>query len=306
MKMYHSNYRVLDFLEDYNIDYKERGKNIGRDSINITCFRCDDKSYHLGIHKDFGIFHCWRCGYSGNFKTLVKDLLCTSYSKAAVITSKYCVDGDVSVETNVSDVKSIDYYTFYDYPKYLKKHRDYALKYLTLRYCPHDYLLKCGFVVTNNSFGVYLPIYYNHKLVSWQIRYIKHKNLRYKSCPGIILNKYLFFYDDACIKLTKDTTLCLVEGVFDVFTVRCIHPTVGLFGSEISKEQILLLKKLMFDKLYIIVDGDDTKSKMKAENIFFSLPFVKNKYIIELPEGEDPNSLGPNRMKEILRDYDSY
>ena len=297
-------FAVEKFLQDYGIDYKSRGKNVGRESVNVKCPKCDDPSYHLGIHKTGGYFGCWRCNFSGNFVSLISNLLDISYYAALNIAKRYQISGEkIEVKSKFSEPKTLDNtYSFDSFPEKYKKYRDLALKYLKSRHAPSDYILKCKFYLAPGKFGVVLPILDSTDPSAFQIRYIYHyADARYCKPDGIEFSKLLFNYDNVA-KGTVDT-LCLVEGIFDAFSCMPFFPTVAIFGTKISAHQLLKIRNLSPRRILFCFDGNMTKYEKKLLDIITLFPFVKEKIIVNLPSDKDPNDLGPQGMKELFKEY---
>lgn len=85
---------------------------------------------------------------------------------------------------------------------------------------------------------------------------------------------YLFGLDLALSAVRAKGKLLLVEGCFDVFRLRQkgIQNVAGLMSSEISKSQVMLLKKLGINEVYLLLDGDSTgqaKDKKIAETLSY-------------------------------------
>ncbi len=293
---------IIRFLNDYSIEYITSGKNVGRNSVNVKCPKCGDPSFHLGIHLENGIFNCWRCNVSGNFVKLVNLLLNTSISKARYIAFKYGYGSSIKVKQSIHNYEAslpFELFDFYDIPSILEKYGKLVVSYLKARNCPSWFLPSCKLAYGKLLYGAAIPLFMCNKLVGYNIRFLVNtkkwsRYYLYKKEP------VLFFYDHAAEKLRFNDTLCIVEGVFDVFALCDLYPTVGLLTSKITLEQISLLRELPFKKLYVILDGDDNKRKAKVEQIFTMLPFIKYKYDIVLPDGKDPANIGINNLKQLL------
>ena len=62
-------------LTKFGIPFRDQGKNVGSDDVNINCPFCNmDPSYHCGISRSTGVFHCWVCNASGSFRKLIVRL----------------------------------------------------------------------------------------------------------------------------------------------------------------------------------------------------------------------------------------
>ena len=54
---------VKAILDELGIDYKESGKNVGSNDININCPFCNAEK-HLGISLGSGVVNCWVCEFN--------------------------------------------------------------------------------------------------------------------------------------------------------------------------------------------------------------------------------------------------
>jgi hypothetical protein len=81
----------------------------------------------------------------------------------------------------------------------------------------------------------------------------------------------------------------LVEGVFDSIAIK--HNSIPLFGKFLSsklKEKILSTRP---EDIYICLDSDAIYDSINIAKFLLDNG-IKNVYIIELPVGEDPGTLG--------------
>jgi len=56
---------IISILQALGIPYRERGKNVGREHVNICCPLCGEQRYHLGFHRTDGWWKCFVCGEGG-------------------------------------------------------------------------------------------------------------------------------------------------------------------------------------------------------------------------------------------------
>ena len=56
-----------EFIKSLGIPVRERGKNVGRDFINICCPLCHETRFHLGFHRTEGWWKCFVCGEGGQW-----------------------------------------------------------------------------------------------------------------------------------------------------------------------------------------------------------------------------------------------
>lgn len=261
MKISHSNtYDVVSFLKDNGIEFVERGKNVGRNDVNVKCFNCDDPSYHLSIHKHSGVWHCWRCSVRGNFIGLIKQLLNVSLSKAISIAKKYSDNDFVVEEHNGRKLQFPDNCFPLLEPRNDEHelYRKLAVEYLVSRYVnPYD---KFDWKFTPRtddmySYLVIIPLYFNYEVVSWiGRRYIPTIKPKYVNAPkekSVMTTKQILFnYDN----YTEDDFIFLTEGIFDA--LRFGRLGISTFGKIVSNEQINLLTIKRPKKIFYVPDKD--------------------------------------------------
>lgn len=94
-----------------------------------------------------------------------------------------------------------------------------------------------------------------------------------------------------------DMPICLVEGVFDAFAIR--HNAIPLFGKHISNT----LKQRIVDKkvktIYVCLDEDARKQAVSTAEYFMVNGI--SVHFIELPQGQDPSSLGYEKINEMIK-----
>lgn len=283
-------------LEELGLDYRESGKNVGKDWIGVCCPFCgDDLNYHLGVCLNAPVISCFRCGKDGNFITLaIKEL--GSYDKAIKFLKKLT---PLELRTK-EDNTEIDFITKLELPKnagrlpttyqinYLQK-REYNWKKLHDKYNLHY----CG---PTGDFAnrIIVPVYQRRKLVTYtSIDISVNSNLRYKhlsETKSIIPIKKLLFG----IENTNNHTVCVVEGLFDQFRIG--DGSVCGFGANITSDQILLLSK--FSKVYVAFDGDDP-GRQAAIKLRNTLAVFCDVDIIHLPQNQDPDSLPQRDIDQI-------
>ena len=66
---------VKDFLLEYNINFKESGKNVAATDINVDC-PWGGAELHLGIMRETGILLCWVCNLEGvKYRTFLSYIM---------------------------------------------------------------------------------------------------------------------------------------------------------------------------------------------------------------------------------------
>jgi DNA primase len=93
----------------------------------------------------------------------------------------------------------------------------------------------------------------------------------------------------------KDINIC--EGVFDAMTVG--ENSIPIFGKFLPKKLRLKIKEKSVKRVNIILDNDARKEALElCENLMSEGIDV---YMIEIPEGTDPNEMGSEKIKNIIQ-----
>jgi len=104
---------IVGLLDALGLPYRVRGRNVGRDHVNICCPRCGDKRFHLGFHKADGWFKCLRCGTGGRWGKKAKRILAEAAGvsltqiEALVKESSAFLCGQQDIEDFASDVPGL-------------------------------------------------------------------------------------------------------------------------------------------------------------------------------------------------------
>ncbi len=264
----------------------------GKTKYNFNCPKCaeqnlgrPDNKYNLGVllESNNNIFNCWKCGYKGRVKTLLKD-----YGKK----------------------QDYDAYVFYNMEDYTDVHQVKKQNYLFTN-LPKDFISFEMFDIVNNENHkkAYDYLVYDRKI---PIRTIKFYKLG--ACfegffkDRIIIpsydkdNKLNFFVGRTFIKDLKPTYLhnevdkttfifnefninwnhpiYLVEGAFDMLSLPI--NTISLNGKILLDN---ILQKLIKYKSYVVLILDDDankeslaiKQKLDLYDIKNKVIFLKNK-----------------------------
>ncbi|MHA1590935.1 MAG: hypothetical protein ACTSUP_00360, partial [Candidatus Heimdallarchaeaceae archaeon] len=137
-----------------------------------------------------------------------------------------------------------------------------------------------------------IPIYYGGVLVSYQAADLTGRaKVKYDTAPGNI-NNYLYNYDKI------DKRMILVEGILDAW--RMETNVCAIFGSSLSKKQQGLILDKNLKELIFCWDGDTFWKARRVSNYFRS--FIEKVIVVKLPEEEDPDSLGRDKVYDLIRE----
>ncbi len=324
--------RLINFLRENFIEYRDYGPNVSSNNVNIRCPLCkNDPSFHMGINYNTGVFGCWRdplhkgknVAYLLSKVTklpvskIVRDLgLVTTLAKDDMAKALEIVSGDnKQVYTEPRQNKTLtfkkSFIPLFDSDinfRYIKPAIDYLqargfsrvvdmAKYYSLHY---DYYGEW-------KYRIIFPIYYKNKLVTWVGRSInnnlkpKYKDLS-KEESVIHCKDCLFDYDN----LTKGgEVLCITEGVIDAAKVNMPNKGIRatcLFTKKATEQQLDLLYSLkgLFDKVLIVLDNDALSDAISLSEKL--KPYIDACVVVMDDAYEDPGSIPQHLVyKEIQK-----
>ena len=299
--------QILNLLEKYNIEYWTSGKNVSvGSSVNIRCCFCDDHSNHLGIFYETMCYNCWKCGASGHLSWLLVKLLDLSIEQAQAMTDtpvdfkKEAVDQIEAIFESAQDeieekewedailppffepiMESTEFHLLNQYMQgRRKKNGTYGRSIARGTLIKHQ----CGICRAGPMMNrLVIPILFDGELIGYQGADLTGRaTLKYRTSKTPV-KEYLYNYDNI-----TGRTMIVTEGVLDCWRVG--HDAVATFGTTLIDEQRQLIIDKNLDTLIWVWDGDAYWKTVKEAAYFRPLfPSVK---IAELPDGEDPDSLG--------------
>lgn len=301
-------YNFKKFFEDHAVPYS--GPN-SRSRYELPCYfpDCGSSSgkYIASIHiESQNTINCYKCG-ARSLNEVVPYM--TGGQNWDDIKYNYKLEKnarDLLLQQNKPETV---YAESVKLPKGDKGLNDRAYQYLYKRsFSPNEIVEKYNIYSTNHignyKFRIIIPIYFDHKLISYQGRDytgLVPKEKRYKSCKK---EDETFHYKHMVYNIdnAKEDYVIIVEGPFDVFTLG--DNTVCTFGIGYTTQQINLISK-RFKKAFILYDpGTDAQkqaNKLGGELSGLGLE-VKN---INLKSDKDPGDLSTNEAnylkKKILR-----
>lgn len=152
-----------------------------------------------------------------------------------------------------------------------------------------------------------------NKIVAFGARLINNNHPKYLNSPETVLFKkseVLYAYNKAITQGLKKNYIILTEGYLDILSLHMagIKESVASLGTAVSEFHLRRLWD-MIDEIIICMDSDNAGLHASKRIIDIALPLIKsNKKLsfINLPQGEDPNSLlqrqgGANLFYELLQ-----
>lgn len=304
---------IEEYLQARGIPYSNsNSKNVGKNSIGISCPFCGDHQYsgnnHLGIKLDTKQWNCWICGAgkSKHLLSLIVELENCSYQQAEEILKPFTHSDLVSIYGRHQE--PIQLKSKLVLPKeckneLLRPHR----KYLGSRGFDPDYIFykyklkSVGPISKRWKLSLIAPIFYNHRMVSFiSADVTRERAEKYKNLPidesVIPINDTIYNLDNA-----KNSVL-VVEGITDVWNIG--DSCVGLYTKRATLQQLKILSE--FDRVFIMLDSDTNKPLTlnmlpPSEQLAQDLSAFTNTEIIELDYG-DPADLKEDDVRSLRRE----
>jgi DNA primase len=280
---------------------------IRRGQFRIDCINplCDDDSGNLEISLDRGIFHCWKCEYSGKLRKLLRDYLGKAPNLEEYVSPADLRRSIFEVEEEEEKVPKI-----FSLPKeYIpfdgrklgivgQKAYQYAVSRITKEDIQKHRIGFCG--LGDYRWRIIIPVLREGKVIYFVARaFMGNKDLPYRNPDkeecGIGKEEIVFNIEGAI----KEGQAVICEGVFDALKVG--DDGVAIFGTHISDEQVEQLK--VVKKIYVLLDADALD---KAVVLAIRLREVKKPLVslIELPtkkgETPDPDDFTRAELREMI------
>jgi hypothetical protein len=294
-------------LKFYEIPYVQ----ITRNALNTQCPFCDDEKMHLGMFYSLN-FSCWKCKASGGLFDFLHQLRGVSWPeyKSLLLNNTIPVDNISAIEqiqnilvqkVKKEEVKDIQWPPAGSVE--IKKVKDdllvksfLAKRKFDLQFCI-DKQIRIG-IAGRYTGRFIIPVYFLDKVVAYQARdMIGQSPAKYLS-EGLVSN---FVYNIDHINPGKPVGI--TEGVFSSWSVE---NSIATFSTALSEKQINLMRSIDAVSWILCWDiGEDgSDAYWKARPVLHQLCsiFGSSKIgYITLPRGEDPDTLGKEKMKELLK-----
>lgn len=285
---------VKALLDNLNIEYKDHGKNVSANDINIDCPFCGaDK--HLGVNTNSGVVNCWVCNFDGLKKwpslvSILSKITNLNFSKIRNLMNEFGWGEhyypSFSEDNGLSDFGKLPKACTIISANDINCSK--AIKYLNKRNFDYSITEKYNLMISQSTYyigRIIIPIYFEDKLVSFTSRdYTGRQDNRYKNAPLFMsterIKNMLYNYDNA----KEYEHIYLLEGPTDVW--RMGSDSMSVFKSSLSLKQRNILLKLSKKSLNSITIIFDPMASMRAYIAADDLsPFIKNIKVVRL-EGE--------------------
>ena len=301
--------RIINVLKILDIPYSEKTRN----AINIDCPYCDDPEQHCGVFVDGKHnFSCWKCKTGGSLFDLLVELAQISWADYIKLMSGEGPPTGESTMDQIDDILNkeeveefardiqwppegtLDILKMQDDPLVMQfmESRD-----LYFQDCA-DYGVRIG-VGGRYVNRFIIPVTSGGEIVVFQARDMTGRSEAKYLTEGDV-SYFLYGFDN----IDPHKPVSITEGIFDSWSIH--HNSVSSFSTSLSDEQINLMR-LADPPFWFLVwdvgeDGSDAfwkarKVQQQLQGLFGSEKVV----LVELPTGEDPDSLGYDKMQEILK-----
>lgn len=268
-------------------------------SLYGVCPWCNHNEFGISLEKNH-VFNCFRkkaCGITGNIYDLLKFL----GKSSEFIKFEKEIEKLNRIEVEKEEVKLKEYKLPLGYKRVFKD------KYLESRgFTPEDFeKYEVGVSTIFMKGYVIFPVELNGEMVGhvgrsiYSKEYCENKDIkRYKNSLSNI-SKTLYNVEDIGLETI------ITEGVFDKIAVdkKLNKNCVTTFGAKISDDQIHLLKEKGCEVVTLCFDPDvlEIINKVAARlSNYFQV------YIMNMPEGKDPDDCTPEELKESFRNRESF
>lgn len=310
--MKYSEFDIMAYLDERNIEYWTSGKNVTDGWVNVLCVLpgCDDGSNHLGINLESKNHSCWKCGGSGNIIELLQEYEDCTIEHAQDVLTMFRADPRGTPTTD-----SFNFPSSIEIPPRQagqgilpkdcqKKFPIPHLKYLRSRGFQPKQLIKqydlyaCSYTHPTYPNKIIAPITIDGKLVSYVAADILRKfesRVKYRLCPdgkaAMPGDRIIYNYD------SLGSVALVVEGVTDVWTIG--PGCVGTLRTKFTDSQIELLDKKQLDEFFVLFDPD---AQEQGEKLARQLTAISNRVNMIPIVGGDPAELN-HRDIVRLRNY---
>ena len=283
-------------------------------AVNVCCPLCStpDANYHCGVFLTSLRFHCWRCRRTGSLRGLLEAFgLDWAAINRALAGAPAEADGDRSLLDRVRDILGGRKAGPDDAPAdpvalppsdpideralcnslmlrlFLNRRR------ISVKTCLR-YDARWGGNIGPHAHRIILPVYgEDGRLAAWQSRDTTDR-ARSKYLTGGRASEVLY-WTDLDFRDEALPRVYVVEGVFDAW--RMGVNAVATFSHAMSRAQRRLL--LACDNIVEVVVAWDGDSYGLAVEAARELAPLIRAGVVRLPDGEDPDSLGRERIMEL-------
>jgi DNA primase len=306
---------VKRILSDCGVEFTEHHPSVSKSCVGVDCPFCKESNKHCGVFLDSGYFSCFKCGSKGTLYKLIQTMTGMNWDEYSSISgvTKVRVGGaqenldrifgknGVVPPAEAEDLPELQKYLIRATEANVQRigrANPRLIQYLSRRTFDYQDMLdfKLHFCIAGPMINrLIIPIPSFDPVGYLGRDFTGMAERKYLATRGLNLTEMVYSNGVA-----GGNFLFIVEGVFDSWAIRN-HEAVALFGKVLHQKQIPLIVRKPQSNVVICLDSDALKSAHKIRDELS--PFFPYVSIMYLPKGEDPSSLGPRKMREIIRDY---
>ncbi len=299
-------------LRDHGIPFVTWGEHAHSTEgwLNVHCPFCPgSQDFHLGIHREYGGCHCWRCGSHRLIETLA-GLLNQREDEVRRILRKY---QGIRLAPKKAQEPKVSIHPFRLPRPHSPNLTARGSHYLRKRGFDPDRientwsLMETGPISSLDGISyalrILIPIFWNGEMVSFQARDMTDRSDRkYLACPmrREALHHKNLLYGDQEIWSNSDTII-IVEGVTDVWRLGPL--AVATFGIEFTNTQVLQLARSRAHSFFIIFDAEP-QAQWQARKLAVKLKALGRSALPISIQG-DPGSLEQSEADRLVYELTS-
>jgi DNA primase len=295
---------IVGYLASLKMKFEYRSQ---KRYVYVLCPDCDGAEPHLWVHVKTGGWGCWKSSrHKGGPKKLIMHLERVSESQAGQTLRKFSKAGTYELEEEIEELK----FKEITLPEGLVpagESRE-AMAFLRRRGFTVQTAVDWDLYYAKNTRykgikfkqRIIIPIYHEGKLIAFQGRDVTgRQSIPYLSSPPEDDETQPLNHSVYNAQRVDPSLIVITEGVSDCWTIGKEHGTC-LFGKRLYEEQFDILESISYNgtKIVVALDGDayDDAEQIAMDLVGFDVR------VPELPYGEDPASLGHEKIWELIRD----
>lgn len=306
------NIDIMDVIEDLKKEAASRGLDVFTSirpqpkNILVTCPNVDahggiERTPSCFIHREYGMVHCFGCGYKRSLSGLIKDILSLQDDDSGFqwLLKQYGIlEAGERVRLGLNWERKKEKVFI---PEDMLDIYDKIHPYLYRRGLTNKSIdmLRLGYNSINDS--ITIPVKdYKSRLVFVKERPIIRRNIHYFVPASVDKRDLLYGIDIAFKNRARIDKIWLVEGDFDV--AMCLEADIwglGLQGNWLYSEHRVMLRRLGVRSLVLCLDNDEAGVRGTERCI----SMLKNDFVLEqaiyLTDDKDPNQLGADKLRSM-------
>lgn len=277
-----------EFLDQHGVYWSTEGKDTRIGWIQLDCPECDGHNY-LGYNEYGGYLNCWRCGKINLLKYIASICkepwdVCKKILEEIPrqrIEDSLQIRGKLVIPPGVGPLKKIhkDYLRGRGYdPENLQKLWD----------------LKGICLSGRLSWRIWIPVYFQGKILSWTTRSLSDLGTRYitaKKEEEAVPIKELLYGEDYCRH-----SIIVHEGPADVWATG--PGSVATFGVVNSPAQLRRISKY---PMRVICFDSETKAQARARSLCRNLSLYPGETRNVVLDAKDAGSASPAEIRKLRK-----